>query len=339
MTNSTYYQDLISRISRRSVESTVSILGISDKNLRKHLVTELSRKNSGNGFLSDPVFESMFSWEKSDETMSDLAGNLLLPSLVDAMDKKGEHRFNRDWQPFEHQKKAWQTLLESKKSLVVTSGTGSGKTECFMVPILNDLAAEYEKEKQQLVGVRALFLYPLNALINSQRERFRAWTENYKGGLRFCLYNGNTAENKHNDKGKYPGEVLTRKIMREQPAPMLVTNATMLEYMLVRQIDEPIIKQSYGKLRWIVLDEAHTYMGSQAAELSLLLRRVMHTFGVSAADVRFIATSATIGDDEAGKQLQKYLADLVGINDDQVVVVGGHREIPRLQSILPAMLL
>ncbi len=327
-----YYRDVRARISKRSVESTVSILGISDKALRQHLVAELSKRNSGNGFLSDPVFESMFSWEPSDVTMDDLAGNLLLPSLVDAMDKAGEHRFERSWHPFKHQKTAWKTLLEPPhKSLVVTSGTGSGKTECFMVPILNDLAAEYEQADRPLVGIRALFLYPLNALINSQRERFRAWTDDYNDGLRFCLYNGNTEENRHSDQGQYPNEVLTRKALRDQPAPMLMTNATMLEYMLVRQIDEPIIKQSCGKLRWIVLDEVHTYMGSQAAELSLLLRRVMHTFGVCASDVRFIATSATMGNDpQADSQLQQYLANLAGISGDQVVVVGGRRAIPSL---------
>lgn len=337
MASNKYYQNVVSQISKRSVESTVSILGISDKGLREHLVTELSKENSGNGFLSDPVFESMFAWEKSDATMDDLSGKLLLPSLVNAMDKAGDHRFARTWYPFKHQKKAWQTLLEPPhKSLVVTSGTGSGKTECFMVPILNDLAEEYEKSGDPLVGVRALFLYPLNALINSQRERFRAWTDDYNDGLRFCLYNGNTEENKHKDQGKYPNEVLTRKVMRNQPAPMLVTNATMLEYMLVRQIDEPIIEQSHGKLRWIVLDEAHTYMGSQAAELSLLLRRVMHTFGVSAEDVRFVATSATIGDPNADDQLQKYLANLAGISSDQVVVVGGRREIPPLDDFPPS---
>ncbi len=331
MAHNKYFQDVISRVSKRSVESTVSVLGISHKGLREHLVTELAKDNASNGFLADPVFESIFSWEKSNVTMDGLAGNLLLPSLVTAMDKPGDHRFDRSWFPFKHQKTAWETLLEPPhKSLVVTSGTGSGKTECFMVPILNDLATEYEQSSDPLVGVRALFLYPLNALINSQRERFRAWTDDYNDGLRFCLYNGNTEENKHKDQGKYPNEVLTRKVMRNQPAPMLVTNATMLEYMLVRQIDEPIIKQSYGKLRWIVLDEAHTYMGSQAAELSLLLRRVMHTFGVSASDVRFVATSATIGDPKSSEQLQQYLANLAGISYEQVVVIGGRREVPQL---------
>ena len=202
-----------------------------------------------------------------------------------------------------------------------------------MVPILNDLAREYEANGfEKLVGTRALFLYPLNALINSQRERLRAWTEAYDDGVRFCLYNGNTEENKHRDQGKYANEVLTRKVLRASPAPLLVTNATMLEYMLVRQIDSPIIEQSKGKLRWIVLDEAHTYLGSQAAELSLLLRRVMYTFGVEPENVRFVATSATIGGDQAKANLRSYLANLAGISEESVVVIGGRRSIPDLNS-------
>ena len=71
----------------------------------------------------------------------------------------------------------------------------------------------------------------------------------------------------------------------------------MLEYMLVRLEDKPIIDQSKGLLRWIVLDEAHTYQGSRSAEIALLLRRVLHAFDVDPSQVRFVATSATIGDE------------------------------------------
>ncbi len=338
MSSNNYYQNIYNLISKRSVEATVSMLGITNKELRQHLVQELSTQIDDKSFLANPVFEAMFGWEKSEETMNTLAGRLLLPSLVEAMDKAKGHRFGSDWYPFNHQLIAWNTALEQQKSMMITSGTGSGKTECFMVPILNDLAQEYEQDYQPLVGVRALFIYPLNALINSQRERLRAWTEAYDDGIRFCLYNGNTEENKHREQGKHPNEIMTRKAMRATPAPMLVTNSTMLEYMLVRQIDDPIIQQSQGKLRWIVLDEAHTYVGSQAAELSLLLRRVMHTFGVEAKDVRFVATSATISDPggktDTYKQLQEYLAALAGIDTDQVVIIGGKRSVPSLPNLL-----
>lgn len=335
MSNLSYFKPLIENIESRSVESTVSMLGISDKNLRTHLTKELKNRESGTAFLSDTIFESMFPWEPDNRRMLELGGEgkLLNEQLIAAMDGAGDHQFGKNWFPFKHQVEAWDALLSDRKSVVVTSGTGSGKTECFMVPVLNDLVEEYQASSEDLVGVRALFIYPLNALINSQRERLRAWTEAFDGGVKFCLYNGNTEENKHPDQGKYAHEILTRKHLRKSPAPILVTNATMLEYMLVRQNDAPIIEQSKGKLRWIVLDEAHTYIGSQAAELSLLLRRVLHTFGVAAKDVRFVATSATIGDENAAHKLQAYLADLAGIGTDQVVVVGGKRVFPSLDGV------
>src|SRR5690606_25143632 len=111
-------------------------------------------------------------------------------------------------------------------------------------------------------------------------DRLRAWTDPMKGKVRFCLYNGETPEEvPAAEQAASPAEVLSRKLLREAPPPILVTNATMLEYRLVRRQDAPIIEQSRGRLRWFVLDEAHTYVGSQAAELALLLRRVLHTFG------------------------------------------------------------
>lgn len=330
MNHSNYFRNFYELANKRAIEATASILGITDSSLRRHIIEQFRDQEGESKFLADPVFESTFPWESGDSTMEMLSGDLLLPSLVASMDKGG---FSKSLYPHRHQIAAWNALLREEKSIVVTSGTGSGKTECFMVPILNDLAEEYESNNHQpLVGTRALFLYPLNALINSQRERLRDWTEAYDDGIRFCLYNGNTEESKHRDQGKFPNEILTRRTLRSSPSPLLVTNATMLEYMLIRQIDAPIIEQSKGKLRWIVLDEAHTYLGSQAAELSLLLRRVMYTFGVSSKDVRFVATSATIGGDEAKANLQTYLANLAGIDKESVVVIGGKRRIPEIDA-------
>src|SRR5690606_41935770 len=106
--------------------------------------------------------------------------------------------------------------------------------------------------------------------------------------LPICLYKGDTPEVASPTVRRVSGdeEVADRKTLREDPPPILVTNSTMLEYMLIRKADQPIVRASKGLLRWIVLDEAHTYLGSHAAEMALLLRRVLHAFGVSAQDVR-----------------------------------------------------
>ena len=264
--------------------------------------------------------------------------SLLSKELVSAMDKPPpeyrEYTFPRRRKPFQHQLDCWNLLLKDLPySVLVTSGTGSGKTECFLVPILEYLARERAKIGR-LTGVHALFLYPLNALISSQRDRLRAWCNGFGDDIRFCLYNGETPETTPaRDQKKAGAEQISRKILRGDPAPVLVTNSTMLEYMLVRTEDGPIIERSRGKLRWVVLDEAHTYIGSQAAEIALLLRRVLHRFEVEPANVRFVATSATIGGQDATDDLRRFLADVSGAPMDRVRVVTGERFIPQLPPL------
>jgi DEAD/DEAH box helicase domain-containing protein len=337
--NQKYFSDLMPVLANRARLSAIGELAFANQPLQRHLSEIFSRPYGAPGaFLADPTFEAVFGWKAGDKKMSELAGNLLTTALVNAMDDppaelKKDYRFAKNLKPYAHQLEAWRILAdENPKSLIVASGTGSGKTECFMVPILDSLARE-RGELGKLIGVRALFLYPLNALINSQRERFRAWTHAFGDEIRFCLYNGNTPETEPARMQRdYKNEVLDRKSLRSQPPPLLVTNATMLEYMLVRSVDAPIIRQSQGKLKWVVLDEAHTYIGSQAAEAALLIRRVLLAFGVKPEEVRFVATSATIGDPqgEAGQKLRQFLADVAGVNQENVYLVAGEREIPIL---------
>ena len=333
-----YYNTLIKQITERSVESTLGVLSVNPPALRQFLSAQF-RAPSGDAsaLLSMPVFQNTFSWQPHEKCMEELADTLLHPSLIRAMnkdaDKPNNAAFPKTQYPYEHQVRAWDVLSQTPpKSAVITTGTGSGKTECFMVPILNDMAKEHYKIRQKLVGVRALFIYPLNALISSQRERLRAWTHEYKDNIRFCLYNGLTKEIIEPAKQREQrNEVLSRKELRASPPPLLITNATMLEYMLIRGVDQPILEQSQGMLRWIVLDEAHSYIGSRAAELSLLLRRVMLAFNVKPENIRFIATSATIGGDEGAENaLKEYLAELGGISPEQVEVIGGKQAIPDL---------
>jgi DEAD/DEAH box helicase domain-containing protein len=334
--NDTYFSSLTHELNERAARATLGLLSPSSDALRHHLGELFERPpGSSTGFLADPVFEATFGWQAAERNMEQLAADgVLHEELVAAMDAaEGEARFARTRLPFTHQVQAWQVLKEQPpRSVVVSSGTGSGKTECFLVPILDDLTRQ--SLAGPLTGVRALFLYPLNALINSQRDRLRAWTNALGRRVRFCLYNGNTPGSLPAEMERlFPQEVGARDTLRSDPPPILVTNATMLEYMLVRQEDRPILDLSRGVLRWIVLDEAHTYVGSQAAEIALLLRRVLHAFGVQSKDVRFIATSATIGKaGDAGsiEQLRGYLSSVAGVSPEQVTVIEGHRQVPPL---------
>lgn len=344
-----YFSALVEQSLSRAKESTLSVLGITNPNLREHLQVKMQGKCGDEGsFLAPPLFEHTFGWTQAEPTMKNLVDNKLLSTKVmSSLDKakvtnnkgkvvENKYQFKSEYHPYTHQLESWETLLdEDVKSVVVTSGTGSGKTECFMVPVLEDLYREQQSRQEKLSGIRAIFLYPLNALINSQRERLHAWTEDFGSDIRFCLYNGNTENSEikvRSKQSQVPNEILSRELMRREPAPILVTNGTMLEYMLVRNVDAPIINKSKAEqsLRWIILDEAHTYVGSQAAELSMQLRRVLQAFGVEAKNVRFVATSATIADEDAESQLQSFLAELAGVPTSQVVVIGGKRAIPEV---------
>ena len=335
-----FYSSLTAELARRSSRAVVSYLNPFSLGLRNFLTDQLERPPGIEGsFLAEPIFEATFGWKKHIATMGELPGSLLHPTLVDAMDSATTDRFERGFRPYVHQVEAWETLQTTPpQSVVVSSGTGSGKTECFLVPILDSLARQ-RAQGERMVGVQALFLYPLNALINSQRDRLRSWTAAFDGDIKFCLYNGQTprADPPVLDAKNFPQEVMGRPTLRKTPPPILITNATMLEYMLVRQEDAPIIEASKGGLRWIVLDEAHTYIGSQAAEIALLLRRVLHAFEVEPEQVRFIATSATIGkqgDRDSREKLQAYLASIAGLPAERIHVIEGSREIPTLPDEL-----
>jgi superfamily II DNA/RNA helicase len=291
-----------------------------------------------------PVFQSTFPWETSEKTMGEQKffnekfKNAL--NNVDEISEYKEYKFSRDRKVFTHQEKCWEILCDKKnvQSAIVTSGTGSGKTECFLMPIMNDLYEQKINDNYK-TGIQALFLYPLNALINSQIKRVAAWSNELNPCVTFAKYNGNTPEDpaEARSKGIMPigkGELTNRKNIREAPPQILFTNSTMLEYMLVRNKDRNILKESQGKLRWVVIDEAHTYSGSAAAELSLLIKRILLAFGVDAKDVRFVATSATIGGDENSENsLKKFMSQISGQRESQIKVISGRRILPHIPGI------
>ena len=202
----------------------VSQLGLRSTALRDHLTGLYSRPPGQPGaILADPVLEGAFGWRLAGNDMAALeAQGLLSETLVAAMDKPlpnyKEYAFPQDRKPFEHQEECWSLLLDdAPRSVLVSTDTGSGKTECFLVPILESLVRE-RATTGFLEGVRALFLYPLNALINSQRDRLRAWCGGMGQDIRFCLYNGETpsAVPRH-EQTRAGAEQLSRTALRSKP--------------------------------------------------------------------------------------------------------------------------
>lgn len=259
------------------------------------------------------------------------------------------------YQPYEHQFQCWRTLLKDKTpdgknmSIVVTTGTGSGKTECFMLPLVQDLIDNYVAEE-----VQAIFLYPLNALMEDQKARMEKLLAGTN--LKFAVYNGDMPQkipapeaadykkvmrkidaikgitrDEHGTiiEEKFPHVIATREELRQHPANILLTNPTMLEYILLREKDRNLIKEDKKTLRWIALDETHTYTGAGAAEIAMLIRRVLMAYGVTTDDVRFATSSATIGksdDEQAKEELRSFIADITGLQVNQVRYVDGKRK-------------
>ena len=196
-------------------------------------------------------------------------------------------------------------LIKSGRSAIITTGTGSGKTESFLFPILNELLYDVEKGNNE-VGIRAIFLYPMNALVNDQIDRIRKILKNCSE-ITFGFFTGETPESasanyriklgEENDVVIPDNELVSRAEIRENPPHLLFTNYSMLEYLLIRPNDYSIfVSERLQNWKYVVLDEAHTYNGSLGIELSLLLRRLT---GLAFKRPQFILTSATLG--EQGK--------------------------------------
>lgn len=329
------YEEILTRINDRAADAVLGKGRVQSTALRSAVARRLrAGAGSSDAFLADPVFEAARNWKRADRSLDALSGTMLEEDLVAALDQEGPRRWPRsgpDTEPYVHQLKAWEAAAKNR-SFMVTSGTGSGKTECFIVPMLNDLLRRAPGRRRQ--GVQAIVLYPLNALIDSQKERLSAWIDPLSDRLTYSLYNRHLPESLPASSRRQGAEIRDRKTLRADPASVLVTNVTMLEYMLMRAQDRPLLEKSQGTLRWIVLDEAHSYVGAQAAEMALLLRRVRDAFGVRPEDVRLAATSATIGEGpETQDALASFLADLAGLSPNQVEVIEGEE----VEAVLPAI--
>ena len=312
--------------------------------------------------------------------------------------------------PYEHQSQALTAFLgDEAADLVIATGTGSGKTESFLMPIIGKLAIEGQErpESAQLPGCRALLLYPMNALVNDQLARIRRLigntdassilTQNRPHPIRFGSYTGRTPypgersrdrderfieplfeefynkvsakpavkselvrigrwpskdlddfygaaaiETKTYASGKKKGdsftkkhwagrlqtqpgdrEMMTRHEMQARCPELLITNYSMLEYMLMRPIERDIFDQTKEWLKAdarnefiLVLDEAHMYRGAGGAEVALLIRRLCARLDIPRERMRCIMTSASLGPaDTAAVDGERFARDLTGLAD------------------------
>ena len=241
-----------------------------------------------------------------------------------------------------HQEQAFKTVI-SGMNTVITTGTGSGKTECFMYPILDDLFREREKGTL-CPGVRTLLLYPMNALANDQMKRLREILCKYPD-ITFGSFTGETEEKENAALEKYvqtlgkrpsSNELISRERIRETPPNILVTNYAMLEYLLLRPRDNVFFDGRYSSnWRHIVLDEAHVYSGATGMEVSMLMRRVFYRIKNN-NEVSFILTSATLGEKDKNKQICSFATNLCAGQpfQESCIIRATRKAIPRPEKII-----
>ncbi len=287
--------------------------------------------------------------------------------------------------------------------VITTAGTGSGKTESFLIPVVAQLLAEshrwtapgipsptqrwwelgrpYQPQRQhetRPAAVRSLILYPMNALVEDQMQRLRLaldspgvrdWLHDHRGGNRFYFgrYTGQTpipgerrnrgrrfnelrnalskmtmtANSVRDDPEKryfFPqvdgSEMLTRWDMQDYPPDILITNYSMLNIMLMREHEEPIIEQTRDWLAsdernvfTLVIDELHMYRGTPGTEVAYLLRKLLMRLGLweRPSQLRFIAASASLEDNAKG---QNYIREFFGVDPSQFTIISGSRQWP-----------
>ncbi|MDA0344989.1 MAG: DEAD/DEAH box helicase [Proteobacteria bacterium] len=195
---------------------------------------------------------------------------------------------------YRHQVEAIKKGVQGK-SFIVTSGTGSGKSLTFLATIFSDLLKATSSK-----GVKAILVYPMNALINSQEEEIKKYAENYKENcgyefpLSFAKYTGQEAGQERNS-------------IRENPPDIILTNYMMLELMMTRASERGMRDSIFSTLKYLVFDELHTYRGRQGADVSLLNRRIQAS---TVNDIICIGTSATMASGGTVKDQKEAVANV-----------------------------
>jgi DEAD/DEAH box helicase domain-containing protein len=228
--------------------------------------------------------------------------------------------------PHLHQLQAWQRLsskAQEPRPTLITTGTGSGKTECFLYPILDHLERRTRAGER---GIKAVVLYPMNALASDQASRFAHAIhadERLRGKIRAGLFVG--GEGRYRDMAR-DHLIDDHDTLRAVPPDLLLTNYKMLDFLLQRPKDTRLWAHNQpGTLRYLVLDELHTYDGAQGTDVACLIRRLGHRLGGAEA-LCPIGTSATVGGSyDTRKELLAFASQLFDQRFDEDAFIGETR--------------
>lgn len=224
------------------------------------------------------------------------------------------------FKPYVHQLQAFERLTgDDGRSTIIATGTGSGKTECFLYPIL-----EYCYQHRNERGVKALIIYPMNALATDQAGRIAQAifkSPELKNNVSVGLFVGGE-EKRRSRQMTSTGVITDRDTILNAPPDILLTNYKMLDYLLVRPQDAKLWQENKpDTLKYIAVDELHTFDGAQGTDLACLLRRLKKRLDVEDGSLCCIGTSATMGSKDSTSSIRQYAEDIFGELFDSDAVV------------------
>ena len=264
--------------------------------------------------VTSPIFEGSIRrfLEKKDAFFHEPYVSVKLPFRVA---EHGNERFDAihsDYAPYVHQNKAFDRLNgDDPRSTLVATGTGSGKTECFLYPVL-----EYCYQHRGEQGIKAVIIYPMNALATDQASRIAKLIHSspeLRGNVKVGMYVG--GQSKADSKVMQPDKVITdHETLLQYPPDILLTNYKMLDYLLVRPHDATLWSKNDDpeRLRYIIVDELHTFDGAQGTDLACLIRRLKSRLKVQPGYLCCVGTSATMGGKESIRPMLDYAHAVFG---------------------------
>ena len=298
--------DLRDRLVADYQSYTRSFIKIRDQRISDFVDNILDRE----GFWPEPLLQLNPTFQPGG-TIDELVDQGVLQkecARIFRIDKSDTDHVGKQLLLHEHQREA---ILKAKErnSYVLTSGTGSGKSLAYIVPIVDHVLRTGSGG-----GIKAIIVYPMNALANSQDEELKKFLEKGypegKSPVRFARLTGQ-------ERGE------AREAIRSNPPDILLTNYIMLELLLTRAEDRELVRGAQG-LQFLVFDELHTYRGRQGADVALLIRRCREAFG--GHNITCVGTSATMASggssDEQRREVANVAQSLFGVDFAPEQVIG-----------------